>query len=88
MSKVDAASDSVQTLNMTYLSSFSKILPGFVLGVLVAFSTSAQVRDQQGIQPWPENPWYWSYRGEPVLLLGGTDDDNLFQWLEERLCAS
>ncbi|WP_255488593.1 hypothetical protein [Natronolimnobius sp. AArcel1] len=25
----------------------------------------------------PENPWYWSYDDAPVLLLGGTDKDNL-----------
>ena len=24
------------------------------------------------------NPWYWQYKGEPVLLLGGSDEDNLF----------
>jgi hypothetical protein len=39
------------------------------------------------LQPWGENPWYWSYRGEPVLLLGGSDDDNLFQWPEPDLVA-
>jgi len=38
-----------------------------------------------GIQPWNENAWYWSYRGKPVLLLGGSDDDNLFQWPEQQL---
>ncbi len=32
-----------------------------------------------GIRPWPSNPRYWEYRGRPVLLLGGTKDDNLFQ---------
>jgi hypothetical protein len=37
------------------------------------------------IQPWSENPWYWSYRGQPVLLLGGSDDDNLFQWPADQL---
>lgn len=31
------------------------------------------------IQPYSENPRYWQYRGKPVLLLGGTKDDNLFQ---------
>ena len=41
----------------------------------------------QGIQPWPENPWYWSYHGQPVMLLGGSDDDNLFQWPGDRLLA-
>ncbi len=32
-----------------------------------------------GIRPWSENPRYWSYKGEPVLLLGATNNDNLFQ---------
>ncbi len=40
---------------------------------------------EEGLKPWLENPWYWSYRGEPVLLLGGSDDDNLFQWPAEKL---
>ncbi len=25
------------------------------------------------------NPWYWDFGGDPVLLLGGSVDDNLFQ---------
>ncbi len=39
------------------------------------------------LRPWPENPWYWEFRGKPVLLLGGSDDDNLFQWPEKELVA-
>jgi len=31
------------------------------------------------IQPYPENPRYWQYKGKPTLLLGGTVDDNLIQ---------
>ena len=31
------------------------------------------------IRPWPNNPWYWQYQGQPVLLLGGSVDDSLFQ---------
>ncbi len=31
------------------------------------------------IRPWSENPRYWEYKGKPVLLLGATDNDNLFQ---------
>ncbi len=31
------------------------------------------------IDIYPANPRYWQYRGEPVLLLGGSKDDNLFQ---------
>jgi len=37
------------------------------------------------IEPWSENGWFWSHAGKPVMLLGGSDDDNLFQWPAERL---
>lgn len=33
------------------------------------------------IQPYEENPYYWQYKGKPVMLLGGSKDDNLFQLL-------
>lgn len=31
------------------------------------------------IRPWPANPWYWEHRGQPLVLLGASRDDNLFQ---------
>jgi hypothetical protein len=37
------------------------------------------------IQPYHENPWYWEYKGKPLVLIGGTDNDNLFQWTGEKL---
>ena len=42
---------------------------------------------QDCIQPYSEDVRYWQYKGEPVLLLGATDNDNLFQIpnLEEHL---
>lgn len=44
---------------------------------------------RQRIRQFPDNPRYWQYKGEPVLLLGGSDEDNLFQkaHLEEQLDA-
>lgn len=41
------------------------------------------------IQPWSEDAWYWQYEGEPVLLVGASDQDNLFQLdgLEAQLDA-
>lgn len=33
----------------------------------------------QPIQPYTPNPFYWQYNGQPVLLLGGSVEDNLFQ---------
>ncbi len=41
--------------------------------------------DKTALQPWSDNPFYWSYQNKPVLLLGGSDDDNLFQWPEKKL---
>jgi hypothetical protein len=39
------------------------------------------------IQPWHENQRYWQYEEAPVLLLGGSREDNLFQIpeIEEHL---
>lgn len=51
------------------------------------FASSKVLAAEPALQPWPENPWYWSYQGEPVLLLGDSDDDNLFQGPEPNLVA-
>ena len=39
------------------------------------------------IQPYGKDKRFWEYKGEPVLLLGATNDDNLFQTpeLEKQL---
>ncbi|MFH1743416.1 MAG: hypothetical protein ABIH23_30795, partial [bacterium] len=46
------------------------LVPGFL------FNVAAGVNGR--IQPWDENPWYWEYKDRPILLLGGSDEDNLF----------
>ena len=40
--------------------------------------------DNNRIQIYPDNPRYWQYQGQPVLLLGGSVEDNLFQILNLR----
>ena len=42
---------------------------------------------EPALQPWSDNSWYWSYHDTPLLLLGASDDDNLFQWSEAPLLA-
>lgn len=37
------------------------------------------MRTEDRIRPYSANPFYWQYRGEPALLLGGSVEDNLFQ---------
>ncbi len=41
-------------------------------------SSAAFAGNAERIQPYSENPYYWQYKGEPVLLLGGSWQDNLF----------
>ena len=61
---------------------------GFAIcwSVTLVFICSVHViAAESALQPWVNNPWYWSYHGKPLLLLGGSDDDNLFQWEEKAL---
>jgi hypothetical protein len=53
-----------------------------LVGVVFAWCVQANA---EAIQPYAENPWYWSYSGEPILLRGASDDDNLFQWTDGEL---
>ncbi|MCU0960435.1 MAG: hypothetical protein MUF48_10045 [Pirellulaceae bacterium] len=50
----------------------------FVYGVALQ-PTAVGADDLNRIQPYAEHPAYWQYKGKPVLLLGGSKDDNLFQ---------
>jgi hypothetical protein len=47
--------------------------------------TDLLVNDEDAIQPYQNNPWYWQYKGEPVMLLGASDRDNLWQWTGKQL---
>ncbi len=42
-------------------------------------SLLAQDSDSGSIRPYTQNRYYWQYKGEPVMLLGGSKDDSLFQ---------
>ncbi len=55
-----------------------------VAGFLLAETARADDPSNR-IRPFVENPAYWQYKGEPVVLIGGSDDDNLFQWDESKL---
>ncbi|MEZ5303607.1 MAG: hypothetical protein R3F11_23640 [Verrucomicrobiales bacterium] len=54
-----------------------------LLAAVAAVSSPANADDR--IQPWAENPRFWQYDGKPVMLLGASSDDNLFQWRAEEL---
>ncbi|PKA98568.1 hypothetical protein B0O79_2255 [Flavobacteriaceae bacterium MAR_2009_75] len=52
--------------------------------ILTCNLLSAQ-HNKNDIQPYHKNPWYWQYEDNPVLLTGGSDEDNLFQWTGKKL---
>ncbi|MCB1127148.1 MAG: hypothetical protein KDM81_11660 [Verrucomicrobiae bacterium] len=58
-------------------------LPLAAVLLLVVVPAVPQAADASGtasrIRPDPDHPAYWNYRGQPVLLLGGSVEDNLFQ---------
>jgi hypothetical protein len=55
--------------------------------IVVLLCVCGAVFAEGAIDVYPANPRYWQYKGEPVLLIGGSKDDNLFQIpdLEEHL---
>lgn len=58
-----------------------RVRVGMVAGLAVVMLWAGKVAwadDADRIQPYAENPFYWQYKGEPVLLVGGSWMDNLF----------
>ena len=51
----------------------------FVSALHGAEHRSAHDDNADRIRPYAANPGYWQYKGQPVLLLGGTKDDSLYQ---------
>ena len=49
------------------------------------YNTGIVMKNEHRLQPWSENPRYWQYKGEPLLIIGGSDDHNLFQWKSDEL---
>jgi hypothetical protein len=56
-----------------------KIIKILSLICIVSFSGNALSAQDNYIRSYDKNPYYWQYKGDPVMLLGGSKDDNLFQ---------
>ena len=72
-----------------YLPHFLSVAFLAALASLVSLSPAIATEPDARIHPYAKNPYYWQYQGKPVLLLGGSSEDNLFQIpnLEEELDA-
>ncbi len=57
--------------------------------IMILFGASLRADGQNAdrIKPYKANPRYWQYKGEPVLLLGGSKTDHIFlaEGLKEHL---
>jgi hypothetical protein len=54
---------------------------GMVVALVLAMPwgvVAARGNEVDRIRPYAKNPYYWQYQGKPVLLLGGSGQDNLF----------
>ena len=49
-----------------------------LIGVVV-LGAAVSAEESKRLQPYGRNPYYWQYGGQPIMLLGGSVDDNLFQ---------
>jgi len=66
----------------TFNSFFQATVQGILLCIVASSASSSAAAasdDAAGLRPYTKNPRYWQYNGRPVLLLGGSKDDNLFQ---------
>jgi len=63
-----------------------KLLPlSLIFSIIILTSCQNTGTTDASIQPWTENNWYWQYKGKPIMLLGASSDDNLFQWPSDLL---
>jgi uncharacterized protein (TIGR02145 family) len=46
--------------------------------VIGSFKSEDKVIINQELKSYNENPFYWEFKGNPVLLIGGSNQDNLF----------
>ena len=69
------------------IAALSILVIAFIWGIIGNDVTSRRKTSPEFIMPDPENRQYWSYKGETILLLGGSVEDNLFQidQLDEHL---
>ncbi len=68
--------------NSHHSNSFCRCIMLTVWLAVLAWPAVATDSDAGRIQPYADNPFYWQYQGEPVLLAGGSHQDNLFNHSE------
>jgi hypothetical protein len=60
--------------------SITVLLLTIVLILINGCGNTSRDANWDSIKVYNKNPWYWEYKGQPVLLIGGSAEDNLFQY--------
>lgn len=58
---------------------FRIISIGVTACLAIGWAHRAMAADTEALRPFAKNAHYWQFKGKPVLLLGGSVEDNLFQ---------
>jgi hypothetical protein len=56
-----------------------------VLAALLLAAATLPLHGAGPVRPHAANPWYWEYHDKPVVLVGASHRDNLFQWTGQQL---
>ncbi|AEL26495.1 hypothetical protein [Cyclobacterium marinum] len=76
---------SANSLTGNIINKNSRVGYIYSLSIILLFAAcngkieNTEEKSATGIRPWSENPGYWEYKGKPLLLLGASNNDNLFQ---------
>jgi len=62
---------------MKTLNQYLFIITFLIIGSCIKQQPEENIASE--IKPYSKNPRYWQFKGQPTLLLGGTNNDNLFQ---------
>jgi hypothetical protein len=67
---------------MKTMNKYLKPIVGIITGIIITTGFSCQntitIQETSPIKIYEKNPFFWEYKGEPVLLIGGSREDNLF----------
>ncbi len=55
------------------------LFPILLISTILLSGCNKVNHNQSHLSPYKENPRYWEYKGNPLLLLGASNNDNLFQ---------
>ncbi|MGM0375879.1 MAG: hypothetical protein ACQEQ0_03835 [Bacteroidota bacterium] len=70
---------------MKFTNQLSVFFVFTVLITIISINTYGQISNEGRIKIYEKNSFYWQYKGKPVLLLGASNYDNIFQLRKQEL---